>query len=139
MKLVDQDTLERLRWKFPAGSEVELLRMDDVQAPPPGTRGKVMFIDDAGTIHVAWNTGSTLGVIHGVDEILPVCPVCHEEYSKHPALSRRDSETLICADCGLREALADLGFDEEVQEEIIASLKENERKNVPSKKDQIKY
>ena len=72
-----------------------------------------------------WSKGS----VEWGDEILPVCPVCHEAYSKHPALSRRDSETLICPDCGLREALADLGFDEEVQEEIIASLKENERKD----------
>ena len=120
MKMIDKNALERLRWRFPVGSEVELQRMDDVQAPPPGTRGKVMFIDDDGTIHVAWNTGSTLGVVNGVDEILPVCPICQNAYSAHPAISRRDSETLICPDCGMREAMGAVGFKKEFQEEVTA-------------------
>ena len=126
MKMIDKNALERLRWRFPAGSEVELQRMDDVQAPPPGTRGKVMFIDDDGTIHVAWNTGSTLGVVNGVDEILPVCPICQNAYSAHPAISRRDSETLICPDCGMREAMGAVGFKKEFQEEVIAEVKEKQ-------------
>ena len=95
MKMIDKNPLERLRWEFPVGSEVELVRMDDSQAPQPGTRGKVMFIDDAGTTHVAWATGSTLGVVYGMDEILPVCPICQNAYSAHPAVSRRDNKTLI--------------------------------------------
>ena len=41
--------------------------MNDTQAPPSGTFGTIKFIDDAGTIHVQWDTGSTLGLIWGED------------------------------------------------------------------------
>lgn len=45
----------------------ELVQMDDPQAPQPGTLGKVIAVDDIGTIHVAWATGSGLGVAYGQD------------------------------------------------------------------------
>ena len=41
--------------------------MDDPQAPPIGTKGTVTHVDDIGTIHVAWDNGSSLGVAYGVD------------------------------------------------------------------------
>lgn len=47
------------------------------------------------------------------------CPVCGQEYSEHPALSRADNETLICPDCGTREALADMGVARWEQERIL--------------------
>ena len=42
--------------------------MDDVQAPPAGTEGTVQYVDDAGTIHVQWDTGGGLGLVPGADE-----------------------------------------------------------------------
>lgn len=50
------------------GTRVRLISMDDRQAPPRGTEGTVQFVDDAGTIHVQWDTGSSLGLIPGADE-----------------------------------------------------------------------
>ena len=50
------------------GDRVELIRMDDNQAPPVGTRGTVYLIDSIGTIHVRWDNGSGLGLIPNVDE-----------------------------------------------------------------------
>lgn len=50
------------------GTRVRLIAMDDRQAPPRGTEGTVQFVDDAGTIHVQWDTGSSLGLIPGADE-----------------------------------------------------------------------
>ena len=126
MKQIDKNTLERLRWRFPADLEVELVRMDDEQAPPLGTRGKVMFVDDNGTVHVNWDTGSSLGAVFEVDKILPVCPICHKAYSEYPALSRTDNETLICSECGMREAMNIVGFKKEFQEEVIAETKKKE-------------
>ena len=35
----------------------------------PGCRGRIVAVDDIGTVHVAWRNGSTLGVVIGVDEI----------------------------------------------------------------------
>ena len=34
-----------------------------------------------------------------------VCPLCGKEYDGVPALSRKDNETLICPECGTREAI----------------------------------
>lgn len=50
------------------GDRVELVSMDDNQAPPVGTCGTVYHIDDIGTIHVRWDNGSGLGLIPGVDQ-----------------------------------------------------------------------
>lgn len=64
---VNRDTVKRLREQFPAGCRVELVSMDDKQAPPPGTQGTVSWVDDIGTIHVRWDNGSSLGVAYGED------------------------------------------------------------------------
>lgn len=57
-----------IKVQFKPGMRVRLIRMDDCQAPPPGTIGIVQFVDDMGTIHVKWQNGSTLGLIMGEDE-----------------------------------------------------------------------
>ena len=67
MKYPNKETIETLRRAYPIGCTVELVQMDDPQAPPPGTLGKVVAVDDIGTIHVAWSTGSGLGVAWGQD------------------------------------------------------------------------
>lgn len=51
-----------------------------------------------------------------------VCPKCGETYHEPPALSRVDNETLICPDCGTKEALASLGVDAEEQEKILETI-----------------
>nr|DAK25108.1 MAG TPA: protein of unknown function (DUF4314) [Caudoviricetes sp.] len=52
---------------YPAGTVVELLSMEDVQAPFPGTIGEVQGVDDAGQILVHWQTGSSLNLLPGID------------------------------------------------------------------------
>ncbi len=53
---------------------------------------------------------------------IAVCPICGSAYAGHPALSRRDNKTLICPDCGTREALETIGIDIEEQDKILAIL-----------------
>ena len=53
---------------------------------------------------------------------LKTCPRCGRLYSEVPALSRTDNETLICPDCGTREALAGLGIATAEQDEIVAII-----------------
>ncbi len=53
---------------------------------------------------------------------IKICPRCGNAYHGAPALSRKDNETLICPDCGTREALESLGVDEQEQEEILAAI-----------------
>lgn len=69
MRFPDRKTVERLRKSYPPGTMVELVRMDDKFAPPPGTRGVVYGVDDTGSLLVRWSNGSGLHVIYGVDEV----------------------------------------------------------------------
>ena len=64
--------VEWLRKKYPAGTRVKLIQMDDCQAPPIGTLGTVKGVDDIGDIMVSWDNGSGLNVIWGIDEIQTV-------------------------------------------------------------------
>ena len=41
--------------------------MDDPQAPPIGTKGTVLGVDDLGSIMVAWDSGGSLNVVYGED------------------------------------------------------------------------
>ena len=41
--------------------------MDDVQAPPTGTKGTVRGVDDTGSVMVRWDNGSGLNVVFGED------------------------------------------------------------------------
>ena len=51
-----------------------------------------------------------------------VCPICGKTYIGHPALSRADNKTLICPDCGTREALSSLGLSEDEKNRIIDTI-----------------
>lgn len=51
-----------------------------------------------------------------------ICPKCGGRYARTPAISRKDNQTLICPDCGTREALASMGVSGEEQEEIIETI-----------------
>ena len=62
-----KEKLDWLRREYPAGCRVELLQMDDVQAPPIGTKGTVIGVDDIGSIMVRWDNGSSLSVCYGED------------------------------------------------------------------------
>ena len=61
--------LESLRKKYPKGTRVELVKMEDVQAPPIGTKGTVIGVDDIGSIMVNWDNGNSLNVVYGEDVI----------------------------------------------------------------------
>lgn len=50
------------------GDRVRLIMMNDPYSDPgEGTTGTVDCIDDIGTVHVLWDSGSRLGLIPGVD------------------------------------------------------------------------
>lgn len=39
-----------------------IIKMNDPQAPPPGTHGTIRGTDGIGQIHVKWDNGSTLAI-----------------------------------------------------------------------------
>lgn len=54
---------------FKPGMRVRLLKMDDNQAPPIGTEGIVLGVDDIGSLLMSWDTGSSLNVVMGEDVV----------------------------------------------------------------------
>ncbi len=64
---VKKEIVERLLRQYPAGTRVKLVRMEDEQAPPIGTCGTVLGVDDLGSIMVSWDNGGSLSVVYGED------------------------------------------------------------------------
>jgi hypothetical protein len=75
MRIISKEQLLNLREKYPAGCRVELLKMDDIQAPKIGTKGTVVGVDDIGSIMVRWDSGSSLSVAFGDD----LCRRIHDD------------------------------------------------------------
>ncbi len=67
MKFPSKEIVERVRKQYPVGCRVELVRMDDAQAPTPGTKGTVEGVDDTGSLLMRWDNGSRLNVVYGED------------------------------------------------------------------------
>ena len=61
--------VERMQKLYPEGTRLVLNSMNDPYAPvPPGTRGTVEFVDDAGQIHMKWDNGRTLAIVPSEDD-----------------------------------------------------------------------
>ena len=67
MRFPSREMVERIRGDYPKGTRVELIRMDDLQAPPIGTLGTVIGVDDTGSLLMRWDNGSGLNVVYGED------------------------------------------------------------------------
>ena len=75
MRFPSTETVERIRKEYPVGARVELVQMNDPQAPPVGTKGTVRGVDDIGSIRVAGEKGSGLSVAYGED----ICRRCNHD------------------------------------------------------------
>ena len=65
-----REVVESIRARYPKGTRVELIEMDDPRRDMiPGLLGTVKAVDDIGTVHIAWDNGSSLGAVYGVDRI----------------------------------------------------------------------
>ncbi len=86
MEIISREELEKLRKEYPEGTRLRLTNMTDPQAPAAGTLGNVTNIDDIGTIHVAWDTGSSLGLVYGEDTFEIVAKVIDKQYDTERGL-----------------------------------------------------
>lgn len=74
-----RNEVERIRKQYPVGTRIELISMDDPHAPiEGGMQGTVDIVDDAGTLHMKWDNGRTLGIVPGEDSF-KVISKPHEE------------------------------------------------------------
>lgn len=69
MYFPDKQTVEAVRNAYPEGTHVVLEQMNDIQAPPIGTMGTVLGVDDTASILVRWDNGSRLNVVYGEDRV----------------------------------------------------------------------
>lgn len=72
MRFPNKQEVERVRRIYPAGTRVELVVMEDPQAPPEGTLGTVLGVDDTGSLLMRWDNGSGLNVIWRQDVVRKV-------------------------------------------------------------------
>ena len=89
--MISKETLQTFRERYPKGTRVELVQMDDAQAPPVGTKGTVRGVDDMGSIMVAWDNGCGLNVVYGVD----ICRKVVDRLSLQPFRTGRPSAKAI--------------------------------------------
>ena len=64
-----REVLEDLRKQYPEGTRIALVHIGDdpYSRLVPGDRGTVKSVDDAGTIHIRWDCGSSIGLAYGED------------------------------------------------------------------------
>ena len=73
MQFPSESYLKQLRKKYPVGTKLQLLSMRNEKYPVlPGTVGEVTHIDDAGSIHMRWENGSSLALIPEIDSFQTV-------------------------------------------------------------------
>ncbi len=79
MKELRKEQLEFLREQYPEGSRIRLRELNDpYRKMAPGSEGTLICIDDCGTFDVAWDDGSSLGLVIGVDSFTVMPPQTHE-------------------------------------------------------------
>lgn len=83
-----REQIEWLRRQYPAGTRIMLHSMDDVQAPPPGTKGTIVNVDDMGQLGVEWDNGSALSLIPGEDSFSKVSAPEKEKQKRSRDLER---------------------------------------------------
>lgn len=108
--MINPNALDALRGRYPVGTRIRLIHMDDPYTSlKPGDEGTITGVDDLGTLQMIWDTGSTLGLIPGVDnfEIIKENPDCYTgkavfvrkaaniDVLKHAAKSGEKSEPYI--------------------------------------------
>lgn len=125
MRFPSEEVIRNLREHYPAGARVELLQMDDVQAPPNGTKGTVVGVDDAGSIMVRWDNGSGLSVAYGVDCCRSLVPEFTQTV-RDQLMAIRDSSETNMLDVPMVQRLA---FDHEYYE-LVSFIEEHKESYV---------
>jgi hypothetical protein len=119
--MIRPEQLKQLRETYPTGTRVELVQMDDAQAPPIGTKGTVTGVDDTGSLLVDWDNGSGLNVIWGVDVVRKVPSMT--DTIREQILAIRDTGLTNMFDVPMVQRLAnDRGYYE-----LVCYLEEHRR------------
>lgn len=66
-KRINKEAVARMKALYPVGTRVELIRMDNPKAPPQGTKGTVLGVDESANLLMRWDNGSRLIVLYRID------------------------------------------------------------------------
>ena len=108
-----REQVQALRERYPPGTMIQLTADMKGERLRAGDIGKVTHVDDIGTIHTAWQSGSSLGLIPGADSFREIIA---EPLDLNPYLDNRNLRINgyyvdACADNGIERADA-LGKNE---------------------------
>ncbi len=74
------NNLEKIKEEYPIGTIIEVINMQDDYNPiEKGTQGEIVKVDDAGTLHMKWDNGRTLGIVVGVDSFKVISKPCEQK------------------------------------------------------------
>jgi len=103
-----RETINKIRSEYPAGTRIKLIQMNDPYSKLTlGDKGTVDHVDDIGTIHVKWDSGSGLGLIYGEDRFevdVNICGICgkpYEGYGNNPDPVVTKSGEPCCDECNV--------------------------------------
>lgn len=106
MKIPTDKELEALKEAYPNGTRIQLVEMDDAQAPPIGTKGTVICVDSIGSLLVKWDNGSSINVAYGKDKVLILNTEC--QYCAIDVDGDAVSNPLIDRYCNVFESFLDI-------------------------------
>lgn len=118
MHAMDKKIVEQVRTEYPAGTRVILEQMNDPQAPPVGTMGTVLGVDDTASLLMRWDNGCGLNVVYGEDRVRKMVMT---EKVYHAILSVRKSGRTNMFNIPMVQRI---GFDEEFYE-LVTYLEEH--------------
>ena len=97
----NKDKIEYYKQRYPSGTQIELISMDDpYRYMPAGLKGIVTSVDDACQIHCAWENGSSLALVPGVDSFRIVT---EQEQAAEPDYEPENDEENILKKLRLHE------------------------------------
>lgn len=119
MNFPSKEIVESVRREYPAGTRVELVRMDDSQAPLVGTKGTVRGVDDTASLLMHWDNGSHLNVVYGEDAVRKIPAVRTVCYGKTDEwCSREEAEQFFLRTMAMSE-----GSEQDRYTKIYTELK----------------
>ena len=107
--MISNERLNEIKEKYPVGTKIKLLKdMDDKFPVKAGTIGEVKYIDDMGSLHMRWDTGSSLALILDVD--------------KFKVIERPKKITVVIAEPNKEPYSKEIYDTLEAQQEIVGGL-----------------
>ncbi len=122
---MDRKMVSFIKEQYPSRTRIRLNSMEDPYAPiAPGTEGVVDFVDDIGTIHMKWDNGRSLGIVHGEDSF-SVLPPKLTTFKLYMPLTAELYERSVYGDLEAESTELDGSALRSYQEQIMAELVKN--------------